>query len=307
MPSARRAPGAGAPPGRSAAPWWGLATAAARAGAGLLWFTGGPEVPAPDEASVACDACTIAASALAVVDGLVHGVVSVLPWDRHPAVLARDVTTLDVLSSGRAALLLRWEDPVGTGTGGGDDRGRAGAGAERCAAWRYLAEACAVCRAVFEEDAPSFAGRYLHVAGAVNRPKPVRPGGPPVLVQVPSASVAQVRSGAEGSALREVLRVAAAVVCGDDPRDVATLREVLEDARHAPDAGRREDGRPMLVCRTGGLRPRRLEAARDAGAEGVIVSLGPQTDDAGRAAQVAAGDISEAEDRLSRCFEPWRR
>ncbi|MGH2583772.1 MAG: LLM class flavin-dependent oxidoreductase, partial [Dehalococcoidia bacterium] len=45
-----------------------------------------------------------------------------------------------------------------------------------------LEEALQLCRAMFTEAAPSFDGRYYHIDQALNYPRPVRPGGPPILI-----------------------------------------------------------------------------------------------------------------------------
>src|SRR6202140_1224273 len=76
---------------------------------------------------------------------------------RNPAILAKQVTTLDVISQGRAML----------GIGG---------------AWDELEEAPQICRAMFRDERPTFGGRYYSVKDAINRPAPVQPGGPPILV-----------------------------------------------------------------------------------------------------------------------------
>jgi alkanesulfonate monooxygenase SsuD/methylene tetrahydromethanopterin reductase-like flavin-dependent oxidoreductase (luciferase family) len=45
-----------------------------------------------------------------------------------------------------------------------------------------LEEALQVCRAMFTEESPTFQGRYYRIEGALNYPRPVQPGGPPILV-----------------------------------------------------------------------------------------------------------------------------
>ncbi len=95
---------------------------------------------------------------------------------RNPAVLAKQVTALDVISGGRAIL--------GIGAAWFDTE-HAGLGftfpplSER---FERLEEALQICRAMFTEDAPSFEGRHYRIDKAVNRPRPVHPGGPPILV-----------------------------------------------------------------------------------------------------------------------------
>jgi hypothetical protein len=73
-------------------------------------------------------------------------------------VLAREVTALDVLSSGRAAVCLQGEG-------------------ER------LAEAVAVCRLLFAGAQADYEGAHFHLHEAVNLPGPV--GRPRLLVQAP--------------------------------------------------------------------------------------------------------------------------
>jgi F420-dependent oxidoreductase-like protein len=154
---------------------------------------------------------------------------------RNPALLAKMVTTLDVVSGGRAML--------GIGTSWNEDEYRAyGFGgalppiAERL---DRLEEALQVCRAMFREDEPRFSGRHYRLEGALNEPRPVRPGGPPILI------------GGQGE--RRLLRLVARY--GDmsnvfgDPATVRHLRAVL--ARHCEQVGR--DPGEIAMTRLGGL------------------------------------------------------
>jgi F420-dependent oxidoreductase-like protein len=95
---------------------------------------------------------------------------------RNPALLAKMVTTLDIVSSGRAVLGIgaAWYEAEHAGYGFDFPPVR-----ERM---DRLEEALQICRAMFTEEAPSFAGRYYHVDQALNYPRPVRPGGPPILI-----------------------------------------------------------------------------------------------------------------------------
>jgi len=139
---------------------------------------------------------------------------------RNPAILAKQVTAIDVISRGRAVLGIgaAWYD-----------REHAGLGvpfppvAERM---DRLEEAVQICRAMFRDERPTFAGRYYTVDGAINRPAPVQPGGPPILV------------GGQGE--RRTLRIAARhadalnLITGRD--DIAHKLSVL--ARHCEGIGR---------------------------------------------------------------------
>ncbi len=129
----------------------GAAVAAAgRAGFGAVWFTGGAGEPG------GCDACTLAAGLAPADPSVTLGVVAPLDGARSPALLARDLTALDLVSGGRSAVLLR----------GGS----------------CLGEAVAVCRNLFCGSV-DFTGDCYRLSGAENRPAPVRPGGPQLLAQ----------------------------------------------------------------------------------------------------------------------------
>ena len=95
---------------------------------------------------------------------------------RNPALLAKMVTTLDIVSSGRAIL--------GIGAAWNEDEHR-GYGFEfppLRERFERLEDAVQICRAMFTEEAPSFAGSHHRIEGALNFPRPLRPGGPPLLI-----------------------------------------------------------------------------------------------------------------------------
>ena len=83
---------------------------------------------------------------------------------RNPAHLAKIITTLDVISSGRAILGIgaAWYDVEHEGLGFDFPPAR-----ERL---DRLEEALQICRAMFTEDAPSFDGRYYRIHEARNVP-----------------------------------------------------------------------------------------------------------------------------------------
>jgi F420-dependent oxidoreductase-like protein len=95
---------------------------------------------------------------------------------RNPALLAKMVTTLDVVSGGRAILGLgaAWNESEHRGYG--FEFPPIGQRMDR------LEEALAICKAMFSEERPSFEGRYFRIDSALNSPRPVQPGGPPILV-----------------------------------------------------------------------------------------------------------------------------
>jgi F420-dependent oxidoreductase-like protein len=95
---------------------------------------------------------------------------------RNPAMLAKMVTTLDVVSGGRALLGLgaAWNEDEHRGYG--FEFPPIGERMDR------LEEALTICRAMFTEERPSFEGRYYRIEQALNSPRPIQAGGPRILV-----------------------------------------------------------------------------------------------------------------------------
>lgn len=275
------------PPGRAASQgsdaglesWWRLARAGVEAGATTVWIGSGPPATELAVAAEWCDPCTLAAGLGAKLEHVGLGVVSAVPGGRHPAVLAREVTTLDVLCGGRAALQLCWDAP---------------APIDVTVACEHLTDAVAVCAAMLRGSDPAYDGRYFHVSGAVNRPPPRQAGGPPVVVAPPPEVVVEL--GAGRSAGREAARQtgrrerilalarrltaqADAVLVSAEPRVVAAWRAVLDEPLRGP---RDANGPGLLgvveLAGTGGPREvAHFAAARDAGADGVVVRVPPAT------------------------------
>jgi len=95
---------------------------------------------------------------------------------RNPALVAKAVTTLDVISRGRAVL--------GIGAAWNESE-HAGYGFEFPPIGRRedrLEEALTICKAMFTQERPSFEGTYFRIDRAMNNPRPIRPGGPRILV-----------------------------------------------------------------------------------------------------------------------------
>jgi F420-dependent oxidoreductase-like protein len=95
---------------------------------------------------------------------------------RNPAMLAKIVTTLDVISKGRAILGIgaAWHDTEHDALGFAFPSVK-----ERM---DRLEEAVQICRLMFREDAPSFEGRYYTIRQARNLPRPIQAGGPPIMI-----------------------------------------------------------------------------------------------------------------------------
>ncbi len=129
-----------------------LARHAERTGFDALWVE--------DGAHQELEACSVLGALAMVVVRPSLGVLVADPFRRHPSMLAKQVTTVDVLAGGRAVLGIA--PPTGPA--------------------RQFAEVLQVVRALFTVDAPTWTGQWYRLAGAANRPPPTRPGGCPVLV-----------------------------------------------------------------------------------------------------------------------------
>jgi F420-dependent oxidoreductase-like protein len=95
---------------------------------------------------------------------------------RNPALLAKQVTTLDTISGGRAILGIgaAWNDVEHEGYG--FDFPPVGERMDR------LDEALAIIKSMFNEERPTFEGKHYRIERALNVPRPIESGGPPVLV-----------------------------------------------------------------------------------------------------------------------------
>jgi alkanesulfonate monooxygenase SsuD/methylene tetrahydromethanopterin reductase-like flavin-dependent oxidoreductase (luciferase family) len=90
--------------------------------------------------------------------------------------LAKQVTTLDVISGGRAILGIgaAWHDIEHEAMGFDFPPVK-----ERM---DRLEEAVQICRAMFTEETPTFDGRYYRVHDVHNVPRPLQPGGPKIMI-----------------------------------------------------------------------------------------------------------------------------
>jgi alkanesulfonate monooxygenase SsuD/methylene tetrahydromethanopterin reductase-like flavin-dependent oxidoreductase (luciferase family) len=95
---------------------------------------------------------------------------------RNPAILAKIVTTLDVVSQGRAFLGIgaAWFDVEHEALGVDFPPVR-----ER---FERLEEAIHITGAMFRGERPTFEGRHYRVHDAINSPAPVQSGGPPLMI-----------------------------------------------------------------------------------------------------------------------------
>ncbi len=159
---------------------------------------------------------------------------------RNPALLAKTVTTLDIVSSGRAILGIgaAWNEDEHRGYG--YDFPPVGERISR------LEEALQICRAMFREQAPTFEGRYYQIDGALNFPRPIQPNGPPIMIG----------GGGEQRTLKLVAQYADMSNIFGDAAMVRHKLDVLE--RHCEVIGR--DPSTIVKTRLGSLIIRKSDA-----------------------------------------------
>ena len=140
---------------------------------------------------------------------------------RNPALLAKIVTTLDIVSAGRAIL--------GIGAAWNESEHKAYGYDFPPVKERFgrLEDALHICRLMFspDEEAPSYSGTHHSIAGALNNPKPVR-GRIPILIG----------GSGERRTLRLVARYADACNLFGDLDTIRHKLDVLEG--HCADVGR---------------------------------------------------------------------
>jgi F420-dependent oxidoreductase-like protein len=139
---------------------------------------------------------------------------------RHPGLLAKAVTTLDLISHGRAVF--------GIGAGWYEEEHRAygydfGTTTER---FERLEEVLQIVRPMLRGETPYVEGRHFRVAGPLNCPPPEQAGGPPVLIG----------GSGEKRTLRLVARYADICNVSGGPAKIRHLMDVLD--RHCEEEGR---------------------------------------------------------------------
>ena len=163
---------------------------------------------------------------------------------RNPAFLAKVVTTLDIVSSGRAIL--------GIGAAWNEEESRAYGYDWPTTAERFerLEDALQICRGMFTQQETTFRGRLHHVDGALNVPQPVQPGGPRILIG----------GGGERRTLRLVAQYADMWNGFGDPDTIRSKLQVLSE--HCREVGR--DPADIVKTRLGTLvvAPTKEEAER---------------------------------------------
>ena len=207
-----RAQREGAPP--SADGMLALAERAEAAGLDSVWV-GDSLVSKPRFEPVAAMAAIAARTSRVRV-----GTAVLLPALRHPVPLAHSVATVDVVSGGRVV--------IGAGVGGAfnDDQRRdwtAAGVAPESRASRFT-ESVRVMKRLWTEDEVSFAGRHFTLDGVTLDPKPVQPGGVPLLLAT------HYRTGSEAQVRRAARHGDGVIGITDSPEQYAAMIEQVNGA-----------------------------------------------------------------------------
>jgi probable F420-dependent oxidoreductase len=165
-----------------------------------------------------------------------------------PGYLAKQAASVDVLSSGRLdlGLGLGWMPEEFTMTGASAQRRGARA-----------AEYVRVLRTVWGEQPAEFSGEFYTVPRGTILPRPVQPGGPPILL-----------GGTAPVALRRVGRIADGWVTSSRA-DLSKIAESIAIVREAASAAGRDPAALRIICR--GV-VRAGEPASDAGGGRLVLS-----------------------------------
>jgi F420-dependent oxidoreductase-like protein len=200
----------------------GLATGAEAAGFSSVWvmdhFFQLPALGGPDQPMM--EAYTLLGALAARTERVQLGTLVTGVTYRNPGILAKMVTTLDVISGGRAILGIggAWYDVehAALGINYPSDRVRLD----------MLEEAVQICRAMFTGDDVSFAGEHFQLDHARNLPRPVQPNGPQIMIG----------GGGEKRTLRLVATYADKCNVTGDVATLAHKIDVLH--RHCSEVGR---------------------------------------------------------------------
>jgi F420-dependent oxidoreductase-like protein len=200
----------------------GLATTAEASGFDSVWVMDHyfqlPPLGGPDQPML--EAYTLLGALAARTQRVQLGTLVTGVTYRNPGILAKIVTTLDIISKGRAILGIggAWYDVEhqGLGVEYPSDRVRLD----------MLEEAVQICRAMFTGDDVSFSGSHFQLDHARNLPRPVQSGGPKIMIG----------GGGEKRTLRLVAQYADKCNVTGDLSTFAHKIEVLH--RHCADVGR---------------------------------------------------------------------
>jgi F420-dependent oxidoreductase-like protein len=264
-----------------------------------IWTVGPPELPM-------LEAYTLLGGVAARTSRIALGTMVTGVTYRNPAFLAKVVTTLDVVSAGRAIL--------GIGAAWNEDESRAYGYDWPPVSERFerLEDALQICRAMFTQEQSTFRGTHHHVEGAYNVPQPVQEGGPKILIggggeKKTLRLVARYADMWNGFGTPEEIRHKLDVIAehcrdiGRDPSEIVTTRLgtlALSDSAEAAERQREEfqqrrnvddaNLRGSLIWGTPDMVAERVQEYFDVGLDGMLFNLPPGStpEDVARAGRV---------------------
>jgi len=234
-----------------------------------IWTVGPPDLPM-------LEAYTLLAGVAARTSRISLGAMVTGVTYRNPAFLAKVVTTLDVVSSGRAIL--------GIGAAWNEDESRAYGYEWPSVGERFerLEDALQICRLMFTQPKSSFEGTRHRIDGAYNIPQPVQEGGPRILIG----------GGGEKKTLRLVARYADMWNGFGSPDDIRHKLDVIRE--HCREIGREPS--EIVTTRLGTLSV--AESAEDAERQREAFKRRRHVDDAGLRASFICGTADEVGERV---------
>jgi probable F420-dependent oxidoreductase len=145
-----------------------------------------------------------------------------------PALLAKQATTIDVLSHGRLDL--------GLGLGWSDDE-YAASGTTKARVGRRAGEYVTALRTLWTDDEPEHHGEFYEIPRSRQDPKPVQRPHPPILM-----------GGSAPTALRRVGRIADGWI-SSSRADLTTIGDAVAIIKQAADQAGRESAALRFICR----------------------------------------------------------
>lgn len=226
---------------------------------------GGEDVPIPDPLLPLSFAAAIT-SKIKLATGVL-----ILP-QRHPIYVAKEVATLDVLSKGRMIL--------GIGSGWLEEE-FASLGLDFHTRGARTDESIKAMRALWNENPSSYRGKHFNFGPVKMFPKPVQPGGVPIVIGGHSPAAAR-RAGRFGDGFFPALS------------DPAKLKDLLAMMRsEARNAGRNPD-RIEISCMAR-ARAEHIKPLEDVGVSRVVVGArGSDRDSVTRSLEEVAGQLITA-------------
>jgi F420-dependent oxidoreductase-like protein len=213
---------------------------------------------------------------------------------RYPGILGKIVTTLDVLSSGRAWL------GIGAAWNEEEHRGLGVPYPSTKERFERLEETLQIILRMWAGDESPYAGRHYHLERPLNHPPAIRRPHPPILIggMGQKRTMRLVATYADASNFfdvgRDGLRAACDVLrghCSEVGRDYADItKSVLTRISVSADGGRAPSGEPTMSV---GAAVDKLGALAGAGMDYAILGMGNATDP--RAYELLADVVRQAE------------